>query len=341
MGIEGIGGYTAKTTETDAAAILEEQARLAKETAANLVSLLGSDGIRGVSVTGAARGVDGTVKTRDVTAAPELDEEMLDSEEKLASDLESLIAKLQVETDSEQLAAAKKRLETLKDSYKPAHEGRMKKIDKSITEMKKAEDAAKAKKALGWLGVVFSAVVATVVPIATGGLAAGLAWAGFAVALTSAILDQTGASAKITKAIANSLQSSHPGWSKAQCEAVAGGIYGGIFMVLGLATAIGGGFAGGLTGTVQKVAQVAGYVMQAANYTTSGVATAFNYESGMSQADVTETQAILKKIEKAIEDCEDELNELLQQLMDAFNDMMQLIDTKVETQNKMISELGA
>ncbi len=319
--------------------------------AAELSALLGAGA--NVMVT-RATGATGAARTSTVSV-PELDE--VDEAKAAKADLEALIAYLKMETDEKTAETQSKRIDSLKGQLESAHTSQMEKINKSIEEAKKQEAAAKAQKALSWLGAIFAVFVAVVVTVCTGGLAAGFAIAGAALAVSSAVLSTTGATSKIQKWMANTLQDMHPDWSKQKCQAWAQGIFGGCELVLGLATAIGGGVsaakaaAKGVTGIVKlsqtaaKVFRVGMYVkdgvMQAANLTTTTLSTAFGYSAGLAQADTTEAQEVLVKLQKFLEENEDDLQQILEQLANAGSDMLELLESKTDTLNKISQEIGA
>lgn len=269
---------------------------------------------------------------------PELD----NVNENLANsvDLESLIAYLGLKQDEKQSAIHKERINMLKGKLKSNHQNTIDKIQKSINEAIKAEDAAKAKKATNWLSAIFSVIVAVVLTVCTGGLAAGLAIAGAAIAVTSLIMDETGAAKKLCKLIADSLKNNNPNLSKNECNAIAQGIYGGIFLVLGLATSLGGiGASGGkalidvgqtIAKVIKGVTNTSNTILNIGSMVTTGVSNAFNYNSGKAQADVTETESILRALQQALEHSEDELKSILQQLSETIEKMLEMLESKTD-----------
>ena len=105
------------------------------------------------------------------TGAPVLDDP--DNIDAKLADLEKLVAFLQLENDQYQSELAQQRIKNQQGVMDKRHTERLNKIDESIKAAKKAEAAAKAQRALGWLGAIFAVVTAIVLTVATGGLAAG------------------------------------------------------------------------------------------------------------------------------------------------------------------------
>lgn len=326
-----------------------QQASAASATA-DVASLLGASGNVTVSQTA---GVSGSGKTTSAVV-PELDE--ADEAKAGKADLEALLAYLQMETDEKSAEAQSQRIKSLKGQLEAAHDSQMAKIDKSIEEAKKQEKAAKASKFLSWLGAIFACVVAAVVTVCTGGLAAGFAIAGAALAVSSAVLSTTGADKKIMKWMSGVLQDLHPNWSKQDCDAWAQGIFGACELVLGLATSIGGGVsaaraaAKGVAGAV-KLSQTAAKVMrlamnigngvmQTAGLATTAATTATGYMAGRAQADATEAQAVLQKLQKFLEESEEDLQAILEQIANTGSQLLELLESKTDTLNKINQEIG-
>ena len=315
------------------------------EAAQVIASLLGGANVQ-VSQT---NGVEGRTGANPTTSAPELDEADLEKAGK--ADLEAVVAYLQMKMDEEMAKVQGERLESLKGQLQSAHDTQMEKIENSIKEAQKQEKAAKAQKAFGWL----SAIVAVVVTVTTGGLAAGFAIAGAALAVSSAVMNETGATKAICKAISNSLQE-HQGLSKTKADAAAQGIFAACELVLGLACGIGGGVASARMAakaaadgakllsaaakTAKIVISVSTGVIQAGGLATAAASTAIGYQAGKAQADATENQAYLTKIQKMLEECEEDLEAILDQLMSAGADMLALLESQTDTANKITQEIG-
>lgn len=319
------------------------------EAAQVIASLLGGSNIQ-VSQT---NGVEGRTGANPTTSVPELDE--ADAEKAGKADLEAVVAYLQMKMDEKMADVQKTRINSLKGQLQSAHDTQMAKIKDSINEAKKQERAAKAQKAFGWLSAIVAVVVAVVVTITTGGLAAGFAIAGAALAVSSAVMNETGATKAICKAISKSLQE-HQGLSKTKADAAAQGIFAGCEIVLGLICGIGGGVGAAKIAakaadagvktlsaaakTAKTVIWVSTTVTQLGSLATSAASTAIGYMAGESQADATENQAYLTKIQKMLEECEEDLEAILDRLMSAGSDMLALLESQTDTVDKITQEIG-
>lgn len=293
---------------------------------------------------------DTTGATREI-GIPELDE--ADAELAAIVDLEVLVALLKADMDETQLAAAKDRIDAMKGKLDQQHKTQLEKIEKAIEKAREQERAAKASRAFGWIGAIFAVVSAIVLTVTTGGLAAGFAIAGAVVAVTSLVLTETGADKIIMDAMAESLMENE-GWSKEEAEEIAQGLYAGVQMVLCLGCAIGGGcasagqaaekFAEKFSEITLKVIRITmssvGGVISAGGMS-SGLASAIiGYQAGMAQADVTETQAILNKLQKILEENQDDLQQLLQMMNDNMSSLVTLLESKINAALKILQEMG-
>lgn len=288
-----------------------------------------------------------------VISEPELEE--VDGEKAGKADLAALIAFLQLNTDKITASAQGKRLESLKSQLQIAHKTQLEKIQKSLDEAKKQEEAAKAQKWLGWLSAVFAVVAATVITLTTGGLAAGFAWAGAALAISSACMNQFGAAKSICKSISNFLRE-HTNLSKVEADAAAQGIYAGVELLLGFAVGFGGmralAKAGGTLAVqgsqflmkgvrIAKSAMAIGSPLTTVtNLVTSGVTTAFSYMAGKSQANATENQQYITKIQKMLEESQEDLEAILDRIMSNCSDMLALLESQTDTSYRITLEIG-
>ena len=168
-------------------------------------------------------------------------------------DIEALVAKLQVDMDE---TSAKTFLAQLKEMNKrldAEHTETMKKISESIEKAEKAQKASKWQKILGWLGAVVACVVAVAVTVVSGGAAAAFAIAGAAMAVGTMVMDETGATDKLIKAMAKSMEKTF-NLSSAEAQAWAAGVWGGIMLATSVILSITGG---GIASAAAKSAQVA------------------------------------------------------------------------------------
>ncbi len=280
------------------------------------------------------------------TGAPVLDDP--EDETAVLQDLEKLIAYLQLENDEQQAAMAEDRIRNQQDAMDKRHTERLDKIDESIEAAKKAAAASKASRVFGWLGAIFAVVAAVAITVATGGAAAAVAWAGAALAVTSLVLNETGASEKIVKAMAKSMQDTF-GLSSQKAQAAAQGIYGGIFLVLGLATAGAGlasaaSSAGQVTSTLMRCAlygtQVANTLNGIGGAISSGIGTGYNYDAANANADLSELNKFMALMQQMLEESQEELQDILEKLQGVFNNLIAMIDSKTQTGNAIIENMS-
>lgn len=323
------------------------------EAAAGIKPLLGEDPSVKVSDTPRTSRVDDRKGPRTLTDVPEID----DPDGALLAievDLEALIALLTAEEDEKTLQATKKRIESLKSQIEQNHTSTMKKIKESMAEMKKQEKAAKANKILGWLGVAVGFIVATAMIFTVGGAAAGFAMAGALLGAAMQIMTDTGVMDKWAKAIAKSMAKTFPNMSKEARDAWSQGIVAGICLAVTLATSFGAGFAKGGAGLVNasakmmriarmvRVATVVGNsALSAAGLTASVTATLYGYHAQQKQADVTEMQKVLLELQTLLEQDQEDLEEILKRLQDAFATVIDLLQSKQDALNQINMNIGA
>lgn len=283
-------------------------------------------------------------------STPALEDPDAEESDEGGIDLEKVISLLQADTDEKVLDRLRSELKNKKSSLATNYKKTQDNIKKSVEAAQKAEKAEKKKKAWGIFGAILAVVAAVVVTVVTGGLAAGFAIAGAALAVASCVLDLTGASKKICKAMADSLQKKHPDWSKAECNAAAQGIYGGIFLALSLVCMVGGFLSAGSQANALKES-VKAAVKMVKNFTTGGNALMFmggtatniegivvNKKAGDATARVTDDQAILLELQKKIEENNEDIEKMLQALQDAFTGMFNILEHKTDTENAMLAQ---
>ena len=266
------------------------------------------------------------------------------------ADLEKLIAYLQLENSKEQAEAAKARIESLKSELELEHKDRKTKTEKSLKDM---EDAAKARKRnsiFGWLMTGLAVLGAIVACVATGGLAVG-AVIGAGIALTAQILNETGVMEKIVGGLSDALQSL--GMSKMAADIVAQVAV----MLVIVAASCGAGAVGGastateLTSAIGKALQHAAQLAKPAlaigtglmglTATVSGGVGAYqSYKSGMSDAELKETEKYLAIIQQKMEQAEEELQKILQMIQDFVGQIAQLLSSQTETTNEIALKMG-
>ena len=278
----------------------------------------------------------------------------------LEEDLEKLLAYLQLDNEERQAEMAKERIAVQKDSIKAEHEDRKEKINDSL---KKMDDAAKSRLAnriFGWIGAIVAvamAVAAVAFTIVTGGagaVAAGFAIAGAVVAVTSLVMSETGATDKLIKAIADSLEKS--GMSKSGAQIAAALIVNLSIMAVSLGCSIGGMVAGlaqvgkavvDMTAMAVRVAKLAQTATSIAS-TAVGVgalaagtaATATGYKSDMAKADLSELEKIMTELQRRLDESEEELNAILEAIQNGLGQIAALLDSATDTQTEIAGNIG-
>ena len=272
--------------------------------------------------------------------------------EALQQDLERLVAFLQMDNDQRQSELARKRIDSQQAVMEAEHQNRLGKIDESIKAAKKAEKAAKASRILGILGAILAVVTAVVVTIATGGVAAGLAWAGAALAVTQFVLDVSGGGEAIVDAMAKSMAKTF-NLDKAKAKAWASGVYSAIFVVAGLATA---GVSIGLSAvkaaktaadvmnTATRVAlfstQIANIAMGIVGASVGAAQTSYSYDASNAGADVKDVNRYVAILQQMLEESEEELQQILDQLQSLFSQLVAIIQSKTETGNLIVENMS-
>ena len=305
-------------------------------------------GNRSVNVTppAASRAETGTVG--GANGVPVLDSP--DDEKAKEADLEKLIAYLQLENEKEQAESAKSRIETMKDSLETEHKDRKEKMEKSLKDMEAAAKARLRNKIFGWLMTGLAILGAVVACVATGGLAVG-AVIGAGIALTAQILNETGAMEKIVGALSEGLQKL--GMSKMAADIVAQVA---ITLVI-VAASLGAGAAGAassvtqLTSAIGKALQAGAQLIKPAltlatgiigvgSTLSGGVGAYEGYKSGMSQADLTETEKYLAMIQQRLDEAEEELQAILEQIQSLVGQIAELLSSQSSTVNEIAMQMG-
>ena len=274
-----------------------------------------------------------------------------DDEAAKEADLEKLIAYLQLENEKEQAETAKNRIETLKGSLEVEHKDRKAKMEKTLKDMDEAAKARKRSKIFGWLMTGLAILGAIVACVATGGLAVG-AVIGAGIALTAQILNETGVMDKIVDGLSKGLQKL--GMSKMAADIVAQIA---ITLII-VAASCGAGAAGGVTigasraasAIMQALRHAAELIKPALAITTGiigGVATISggvgayqNYKSGMSQAELTETEKFLAIMQQRLDEAQEELQAILEMIQDLIGQIAQLLSSQTDTANEIAMQMG-
>ena len=312
---------------------------------ANVKVVRGDD----ASVTGV-----GERKTTGATNVPALDNPA-DSKQ-VEANLMKLVAFLQLDNEERQTKMAKDRIELQKSNLDVEHKERMKDIDESIKKMKDAEKAAKVSRIFGWIGAVLAVAAAIALTIVTGGVAAGFAIAGAAIAVTSLVLNETGAMDKIVEKVVDKLMESNPDMSRSEAQMKASLIVNLTIMGLSLACSVGGMVAGiaaagsAAANATKTGIDIAKTVQNAISITNTGVAvgalaagganTYFTHRSENAKADVTELEKFITMLQQRLDESQEELQILLQQIESGIGKIAELIASSTDTSDEIARNLG-
>lgn len=314
-------------------------------------------------------------KTNGGTNVPVLDNPA--DPKQIEADLTKLIMYLQLDNEERQTEMAKDRIDLNKAGLDTEHKDRMKHIDETVKKMKDAEKAAKISRIFGWIGAVLAVVAAAVLTIATGGLAAGFAIAGAAIAVTALTLSETGAMDKIINALADHLQETY-GMSKNDAMLAASLIVNLSIMAAQLGCSIGGMVAGfsaaasaaaNATATATKAAgdaaktgaevsklsanivqlaknmqsgvTIANTAVGAGALASNGVSTYMTHRSEDAKADTTELEKFMTMLQQRLEESQEELQIILQQIQAGIGKIAELISSATDTSDQIARNIGA
>ena len=300
-------------------------------------------------------------KTTGATNVPQLDDP--GDPEQVEANLEKLVSYLQLDNQERQTEMAKDRIELQKGSLDAEHEDRMEQIDESIQKMKDAETASKWSRAFSWIGAIVAVIAAVALTVVTGGAAAGFAIAGAALAVTSLVLNETGAMDKMVNALADHMKSAH-GMSKSDAKLAASLICNLSICVLSLGCGIGSMVSGAASvastaANVAETAQKAALISEstaktiqtgmtvvntgvsAASLTTSGVSTYYTKRSEESKADTSELEKFMKQLQQRLDESQEELQQILQQIESGMNSIANMIGSATDTSTEIAQNLGA
>ena len=279
----------------------------------------------------------------------------------LQANLEKLVAYLQLDNEERQTQMAKDRIEIQKDNLETEHKDRMKELEASFKKMDDAEKARMASRVFGWLGAVLAVVAAVVVTVVTGGMAAGFAIAGAALAVTALVMNETGAMESLTNKLSEHLQEKY-GMSKSQAQLAASLIINISIMVAQLGCAIGSAAsaaasaakaaadaaAAGATAasasttatTVQSVVTIANTAVSAGGLASGGVNSFFTYRSDDAKADVMELQKFITMLQQRLDESEEELQLIVEQIQSAIGKIADLISSATDQSAEIANNIG-
>ena len=322
---------------------------------ANVKVVRGDD----ASVTGV-----GERKTTGATNVPALDNPA-DSKQ-VEANLMKLVAFLQLDNEERQTKMAKDRIELQKSNLDVEHKERMKDIDESIKKMKDAEKASKVSRIFGWIGAVLAVAAAIALTIVTGGVAAGFAIAGAAIAVSSLVLNETGAMDKIIEKVTEQLMKDNPDMSRSDAQMKASLIVNLTIMGLSLACSIGGMVAGisaagsaaanaaktgveaaknlrisvELAKTIQNSIAIANTGVAVGALAAGGVNTYYTNRSENAKADTTELEKFITMLQQRLDESQEELQILLQQIEAGIGKIAELIASATDTSDEIAKNLG-
>ena len=306
-------------------------------------------------------------KTTGATNVPVLDNPN-DAKAKEA-DLAKLISYLQLDNQERQTQMAKDRIDMQKSGLDTEQKDRMKQIDESIKKMEKAEKAAKLSRIFGWIGAALAIAAAAVLTVVTGGLAAGFAIAGAALAVTSLVLNETGAMDKMTEKLADHLQEKY-GWDRNKAMLAASLIINISIMVLQLGCSVGGMVAGiaaagkaaadaGATGAkvAGEAAKISAATLQTARQVQTGITVANtgvgvvslgtgalttyrSFKADSAKADTTELEKFMTMLQQRLDESQEELQKILEQIQSGIGELAQMIGSATDTSAEIAQNIG-
>ena len=304
-------------------------------------------------------GADGAAekKTAGATNVPALDNP--NDVEQLEANLEKLISYLQLDNEERQTAMAKDRIELQKSSLDKEHDGRMKEINESVKKMQDAEKSSKISRIFGWIGAILSVVAAVALTVVSGGTAAAFAIAGAVLAVTSLVMNETGAMDAITEKLAKHLQEKY-GWDKNKSQLIASLVINLTIMAGSLACSIGGMVSGISSAAkavadganaVHKVSELAKNVQNAitilntattaAALAAGGANTYLTYRAESKQADVTELEKFIQQLQQRLDESEEELEQILEQIESNIGAIADLLSSATDTSAQIAQNIGA
>ncbi|MBE6382632.1 MAG: hypothetical protein E7049_06435 [Lentisphaerae bacterium] len=364
-----------KSFENSVNKLLGGDGQKTKEVISEVANILSGDNVR-VSK-GSTTGVDGnrdTTKTNGSTGVPSLD----NPGDTVAREinLEKLFSYLQLDNEERQTAMAKDRIQLQQGTLDAEHEERMDQINDSIKKMKEAESASKWSRAFGWIGAIVSVIAAVALTIVTGGAAAGFAIAGAVLAVTSLVLNETGAMDTITKSLAESLQESF-GMSKSRAQLAASLIINVGIIALSAGCSIGGMVAGmsnaasaaakvGETAAkavdiatktakessnifgistqtaklIQNIISTVGIGTSAASLAASGAGTYYSKRSDDAKAETTELEKFITQLQQRLDESEEELQALIQLIQAGLSEIAQMVGSATDTSSEIANNMG-
>lgn len=261
------------------------------------------------------------------------------SDEGYWKDLQTLLLKLETETDLQQMRQSQERVSALMDQIKRVQQDRCTKLEESLKAMDKAAKKAKAKKIFGWVFTVLTLGISLAVCVASGGAAAGPMIAA-AVALAFQVMDEAGVTEKIVNALASALEKLGLDTEKAKMLAQV------LLMAIELAMMlVGGGVGSALSKAAslpEKLAQmkeilnIALGVLGLANAGLGIEVSVCQYKAAKAKAELLKVQAALLVLQQFMEEELEMLEKLTEYYQDKLMAVLSITTEEVEAKNRLV-----
>lgn len=281
---------------------------------------------------------------------PELDTPIPMSDPTAA--LEKLLAKLVLDSNAQQLALAKDRIEAQQNQIHARHQDEIAKLQASIDEANKAEKGSTALRIFSWIFTALSVVTAAAACLATGGIAVP-AVVGAAIAVGMLALSESGATEQLTKALSDSIQSDF-GCSSTHADIGAQVVLTALLLTLSIGTMAVGGLGGAaqlanraislsthVAQAIQKGATIANGTIALAATTTQGVVAGKRYEAQLLQADATEINQFITLLQTTLQNEEETLQTLLDAHQATLASLAGMLERDARAQREIDARIGA
>ena len=335
------------------AAKLSGDSTKAKEIVSKALEILAGANVKVTRSDDTSASGAGERKTTGATNVPSLDNP--GDAKQLQANLEKLVAYLQLDNEERQTQMAKDRIEIQKDNLETEHKDRMKELEASFKKMDDAEKARMASRVFDWLGAIMAVVAAVVVTVVTGGMAAGFAIAGAALAVTALVMNETGAMESLTNKLSEHLQEKY-GMSKSQAQLAASLIINVSIMVAQLGCAIGSAASAAASAAkaaadaattvsttatkIQTAVTIANTAVSAGGLASGGVNSFFTYRSDDAKADVMELQKFITMLQQRLDESEEELQLIVEQIQGAIGKIADLISSATDQSAEIANNIG-
>jgi hypothetical protein len=278
-------------------------------------------------------GTQGAGGTGD-PGAPELEIPIVEIDPALLSEI---VLKLQSESSDAQLATAVETLKANKANMAKKHEEALGKLLESIEKMEEAKKTSLASKIFGWLGAVAS-VIAGIAMIATGAgaVAGGLMIAAGAIMITQQVLAETDALSGLDSKAAMGINIA------LSVIAIGLSIGGGVVAAYNSAnTVIEAVTIAEKIGQALKIVGAGTSIISAVGGGASGVAGAvITKDATYADADYKNLVAFITRLQAALEEDTDRIQELMDQMQSAVGIIMSMLGSHEDTQIKIAQSMA-